>query len=170
MNPSLNSVGNKVRSLHQQSEMGKSLREGQLSISELAATKISFPFSNLSSISMIEVYHSRLDYPFSLLGFSRRDKTRPIAPPFLTHFSPFSNHLFPLIYSSSGSGSTYIYGYCDATWKEGMTKEQTLEFVKNALSLAMRRDGSSGGTIRMANIDESGVERHFVPGVSISLL
>lgn len=82
------------------------------------------------------------------------------------------NIFLPISVSSSsflGSGSTYIYGYCDSTWKPGMSREETLEFVKNALSLAMRRDGSSGGTIRMACIDESGVERHFVPGVSIKI-
>lgn len=28
----------------------------------------------------------------------------------------------------------------------------------------MSRDGSSGGTIRMAVIEESGVTRHFIPG------
>lgn len=28
----------------------------------------------------------------------------------------------------------------------------------------MRRDGSSGGTIRLVDITEDGVERHFVPG------
>lgn len=33
-----------------------------------------------------------------------------------------------------------------------------------ALALAMSRDGSSGGTIRMAVIQESGVERIFIPG------
>ena len=33
-----------------------------------------------------------------------------------------------------------------------------------ALSLAMARDGSSGGVIRMCVITESGVERLFVPG------
>lgn len=33
-----------------------------------------------------------------------------------------------------------------------------------ALSLAMSRDGSSGGTIRMAVITKEGVERVFVPG------
>jgi hypothetical protein len=32
----------------------------------------------------------------------------------------------------------------------------------------MSRDGSSGGTIRMADISEKGVERYFIPGVSIS--
>jgi 20S proteasome subunit beta 1 len=33
-----------------------------------------------------------------------------------------------------------------------------------ALALAMSRDGSSGGVIRMAVITEAGVERLFVPG------
>jgi 20S proteasome subunit beta 1 len=33
-----------------------------------------------------------------------------------------------------------------------------------ALALAMSRDGSSGGVIRMAVIQDSGVERLFVPG------
>ena len=33
-----------------------------------------------------------------------------------------------------------------------------------ALSLAMSRDGSSGGVIRMCVITEDGVERKFVPG------
>lgn len=33
-----------------------------------------------------------------------------------------------------------------------------------ALALAMARDGSSGGVIRMCVITEEGVERLFVPG------
>ncbi|CAD6908258.1 unnamed protein product [Tilletia controversa] len=46
----------------------------------------------------------------------------------------------------------------------GWNRQQTVEFVTNALALAMRRDGSSGGTIRLADISEHGVERHFIPG------
>lgn len=34
----------------------------------------------------------------------------------------------------------------------------------------MRRDGSSGGTIRLAVITEKGVERHFVPGDKLPVL
>ena len=34
-------------------------------------------------------------------------------------------------FSIGGSGSTYLYGYCDANFKEGMSKEQCQEFVKN---------------------------------------
>ena len=71
-----------------------------------------------------------------------------------------------------------MYGYCDATYKEGWNEEQTIDFVRNsefsrsgmlkadwvALALAMSRDGSSGGTIRMCVITKEKVERHFVPG------
>lgn len=67
-----------------------------------------------------------------------------------------------------------MYGYCDATYQEGWNEAQTIEFVKNsgwirdtltlALALAMSRDGSSGGCIRMAVITENKVERHFIPG------
>ncbi|KAH6582943.1 hypothetical protein BASA60_001692 [Batrachochytrium salamandrivorans] len=58
----------------------------------------------------------------------------------------------------------YIYGYCDANYKDNMTREEAVQFTKNAVSLAMSRDGSSGGTIRLAIITKDAVERIFVPG------
>ena len=67
-------------------------------------------------------------------------------------------------FSIGGSGSTYIYGHCDAEYKPGMTKEECLDFVKTALSLAMGRDGSSGGVIRTVCIDKDGVTRSFLGG------
>jgi 20S proteasome alpha/beta subunit len=67
-------------------------------------------------------------------------------------------------YSIGGSGSTYIYGFCDAKFKKGMTKKECEEFVTQALSLAMARDGSSGGVVRLAIIDKNGVERKMVSG------
>ncbi|KAJ6509959.1 nucleophile aminohydrolase [Mycena vitilis] len=77
---------------------------------------------------------------------------------------PVGGGLFRQPWAIGGSGSTYVYGYCDATYKEGWGRDQTVEFVKNTLSLAMSRDGSSGGVIRMCVITEEGVERLFVPG------
>ncbi|TFY82601.1 hypothetical protein EWM64_g1415 [Hericium alpestre] len=77
---------------------------------------------------------------------------------------PLGGGLFRQPWAIGGSGSTYVYGYCDATYKEGWGRDQTIEFVKNTLALAMSRDGSSGGVIRMAVIAEDGVERLFVPG------
>ncbi|KDO24380.1 hypothetical protein SPRG_10458 [Saprolegnia parasitica CBS 223.65] len=63
-----------------------------------------------------------------------------------------------------GSGSTYIYGFVDAHWRSGMTKEECVAFVQKALSHAMARDGSSGGVIRTVTIDANGCERGFVAG------
>ncbi|KAM4036568.1 proteasome subunit beta type-6 [Anomaloglossus baeobatrachus] len=67
-------------------------------------------------------------------------------------------------FSIGGSGSSYIYGFVDSTYKTGMTKEECLKFTANALALAMERDGSSGGVIRLAAITEAGVERQVILG------
>jgi len=77
---------------------------------------------------------------------------------------PVGGGMFRQPWAIGGSGSTYVYGYCDATYQDGWNRDQTLNFVKNTLSLAMSRDGSSGGVIRMCVITEEGVERLFVPG------
>ncbi|XP_077510420.1 proteasome subunit beta type-6-like [Amblyomma americanum] len=66
-----------------------------------------------------------------------------------------------------GSGSTYLYGYVDANYKSGMTKEECLKFVTDAISLAIVRDGSSGGVIRLGVITKDGVERKVLTGDEI---
>jgi len=120
-------------------------------------------------------------------------------------------------FSIGGSGSTYVYGLVDKTFKEGMTKAECMEFTKNseflsspllsltasplsqhaphpirerpdlpnqrpdiygffcrsfcfnrlALALAMARDGSSGGVIRLACIDKDGIDRQTFKGAEI---
>ena len=60
-----------------------------------------------------------------------------------------------------GSGSGFIYGYADANYKKGMSFEEAKKFCLNAVSLAMKRDGSSGGIIRLANITEKGIEKEY---------
>ncbi|KAJ3326286.1 Proteasome subunit beta type-1 [Boothiomyces sp. JEL0866] len=77
---------------------------------------------------------------------------------------PLGGSLHKRPFAIGGSGSTFIYGYCDAHYRENMTREEAIQFVKNSISLAMSRDGSSGGTIRLAIITEDNVERIFVPG------
>jgi len=77
---------------------------------------------------------------------------------------PVGGALLERPYTIGGSGSTYIYGFCDAYYKPGMTREQCEEFTAKALSHAMARDGSSGGVIRMVIIDANGTERKFIPG------
>uniref|UniRef100_A0A224YG33 Proteasome subunit beta n=1 Tax=Rhipicephalus zambeziensis TaxID=60191 RepID=A0A224YG33_9ACAR len=66
-----------------------------------------------------------------------------------------------------GSGSTYLYGYMDANYKPGMSKEECLNFVKNAIALAIARDGSSGGVVRLGVITKDGVERSVLTGDEI---
>ena len=63
----------------------------------------------------------------------------------------------------SGSGSTYVYGYIDANYKPNMTKQEAKEFLKKAVTLAMYRDNSSGGTIRMLDITKDGYTREYIP-------
>jgi len=76
---------------------------------------------------------------------------------------PIGGTLLKLPFTLGGSGSTYIYGYCDSAWKDNMTREEAEAFVLNACSLAMARDASSGGLVRMVVINEKGVERKYFP-------
>jgi len=68
---------------------------------------------------------------------------------------------------ASGSGSTYIYGYLDENYRQGMNRQECEEFIKTAIALAISRDGSSGGAIRLATITEKGVERKVFTGEQI---
>lgn len=74
---------------------------------------------------------------------------------------PLGGSLHKQAYSIAGSGSTYIYGFCDANWKEQMTEQEGVSFVKSALSEAIKWDGSSGGVIRMVVLTNRGHERHL---------
>eukprot|EP00128_Syssomonas_multiformis_P011064 Colp12_sorted_trinity150504_noHs@17573 len=67
-------------------------------------------------------------------------------------------------FAIGGSGSTYIYGHCDAQFKENMTQAECEKFVSDALALAMSRDGSSGGIIRLGIITKDGVTRKTILG------
>lgn len=69
--------------------------------------------------------------------------------------------------SIGGSGSSYVYGFVDANFKEGMKQEECVEFVKRTLALAMSRDGSSGGVVRIGIITKDGIERRVVSGTDL---
>lgn len=77
---------------------------------------------------------------------------------------PLGGVLMEQDFALGGSGSTYIYGLVDSTFKKGMTKDECIEFVRNAIAHAMARDGSSGGVIRMTRIDKDGVTRECIMG------
>lgn len=68
-----------------------------------------------------------------------------------------------------GSGSTYIWGYLDATWKPSMTRDEATALCVEALALAMARDGSSGGVIRLVSIDKKGAQESYVRGDEVPL-
>ena len=62
----------------------------------------------------------------------------------------------------SGSGSAFIYGYCDTNFKLGMSRQDAKQFLKNAITLAMYRDNSSGGIIRTLDITKEGYTRDYI--------
>ena len=63
----------------------------------------------------------------------------------------------------SGSGSTFIWGYVDANYRENMSREEAKEFMKSCIALACYRDSSSGGCIRLLDITEQKVDREYIP-------
>ena len=66
--------------------------------------------------------------------------------------------------SLGGSGSTYIWGYLDNNFRPNMTRQECYDFVLKGVTLAITRDGSSGGCARLAIVDKNGVERIDVLG------
>lgn len=74
---------------------------------------------------------------------------------------PLGGSLHKQAYAIGGSGSTYIYGFCDAHWREGMEEAEAVDFVKRALQEAIKWDGSSGGVIRMVVLTAQGADRHL---------
>ncbi|KAM9918507.1 hypothetical protein OXX59_008607, partial [Metschnikowia pulcherrima] len=72
---------------------------------------------------------------------------------------PIGGSIHEQEYAIAGSGSTFIYGWCDENFKPGMKKDECVQFIKAALSEAIKWDGSSGGVIRMVVLTEAGVER-----------
>ncbi|KAG5264909.1 hypothetical protein AALO_G00259350 [Alosa alosa] len=67
-------------------------------------------------------------------------------------------------FAVGGSGSSYIYGFVDAEFRKSMSRRESQEFVVNALTLAMSRDGSSGGVAYLVTIDETGTEEKCILG------
>mmetsp|Transcript_8092 Transcript_8092/g.16134 ORF Transcript_8092/g.16134 Transcript_8092/m.16134 type:complete len:219 (+) Transcript_8092:355-1011(+) len=69
----------------------------------------------------------------------------------------------------SGSGSLFINAFCDANFREKMKRKECKNFLGRAISLAILRDGSTGGVVRLCNISNSGIERSiFFPDSKIN--
>jgi len=77
---------------------------------------------------------------------------------------PLGGTLIQVPFTVGGSGSSYVLGFCDKAWKPNMTREECEAFVRKTVSLAISRDGSSGGMIRTLTIDKTGAHRHLTMG------
>ncbi|CAH2354736.1 proteasome subunit beta type-1 [[Candida] railenensis] len=72
---------------------------------------------------------------------------------------PIGGSIHQQEYAIAGSGSTFVYGWCNENFKPEMEREECVDFIKTALAEAIKWDGSSGGVIRMVVLTEAGVER-----------
>eukprot|EP00754_Rhynchopus_humris_P041901 Rhum_TRINITY_DN25435_c0_g1::Rhum_TRINITY_DN25435_c0_g1_i1::g.182039::m.182039/K02738/PSMB6; 20S proteasome subunit beta 1 len=66
-------------------------------------------------------------------------------------------------YALGGSGSLYIYGWADSTFKTGMTELETKAWLKQAVAHAKARDGGSGYNTRTTTITKDGAVEEFFP-------
>lgn len=80
---------------------------------------------------------------------------------------PLGGTIVQTPFATGGSGSAYIYGFCDKYFKPDMSEEEAKKFVVRALSFAMARDASSGGCIRTVTIDANGPRRDFLQGSKV---
>lgn len=65
-------------------------------------------------------------------------------------------------WTTDGSGSTFLWGYLESEYKDDMTQQEAEDLVSSALALAMSRDGSSGGVIRLVTVNKDGAERKII--------
>ncbi|KAG8373920.1 hypothetical protein BUALT_Bualt11G0075400 [Buddleja alternifolia] len=82
---------------------------------------------------------------------------------------PLGGTILELPFTIGGSGSSYLYGFFDQVWKEGMTQDEAEQLVVKAVSLAIARDGASGGVVRTVTINKDGATRKFYPGDALPL-
>ncbi|KAF3640938.1 Proteasome subunit beta type-6 [Capsicum annuum] len=113
---------------------------------------------------------------------------------------PLGGTLLEQPFAIGGSGSSYLYGFFDQAWREGMSQEEAeiaaedhdlylsclsaleifpmiqvsflillQKLVVTAVSLAIARDGASGGVVRTVTINKDGVNRKFYPGDTLPL-
>eukprot|EP00249_Psilotum_nudum_P005230 c18683_g1_i1 orf=277-978(+) len=74
---------------------------------------------------------------------------------------PLGGTILQLPFAIGGSGSTYVYGFLDQAWRDGMNKEEAEDLAVKAVSLAMARDCASGGVVRTVIVNAEGVTRNF---------
>jgi 20S proteasome subunit beta 1 len=66
------------------------------------------------------------------------------------------------VYAVAGSGSPFIMGYLDTHANEFMSEADAIKLCKHAVQLAISRDASSGGLIRLFICNGAGIRQHTV--------
>ncbi|CAB1097210.1 unnamed protein product [Ectocarpus sp. CCAP 1310/34] len=80
---------------------------------------------------------------------------------------PQGGSLLEQPFAVSGSGAVYALGYCDDNLRPSLGRDECISHVRTALEMAVRRDGASGGVIRLCVVSANGVERWtVVPGTT----
>ncbi|MCK5636877.1 MAG: archaeal proteasome endopeptidase complex subunit beta [Thermoplasmatales archaeon] len=59
-------------------------------------------------------------------------------------------------YTAGGSGSPYVFGVLEDTYKEGMSTDEGIDIAVRAITAAKSRDAASGGNINVAVITKDG--------------
>ncbi|QFZ29441.1 putative proteasome subunit beta type-1 [Clavispora lusitaniae] len=75
---------------------------------------------------------------------------------------PIGGSIHKQEYAIAGSGSTFIYGWCDKNFRPQMEKDECVSFIRSALAEAIKWDRSSGGVVRMVILTKDGVERRIL--------
>lgn len=122
---------------------------------ELYAMQYGEPTTNVAASLFGTICYENKDFLTAgiiVAGFDDKNKGE-------VYSIPLGGSIHKQSYAIAGSGSAYIYGYCDKNYKENMTKHETIDFMKHSLSQAIKWDGSSGGVIRMVVLTKEGAER-----------
>ena len=59
-------------------------------------------------------------------------------------------------YTAGGSGSPYVFGVLEDSYKDGMSTDEGIDIAVRAISAAKSRDAASGGNINVAVITKDG--------------
>ncbi|KYK23703.1 proteasome subunit beta [Thermoplasmatales archaeon SG8-52-2] len=59
-------------------------------------------------------------------------------------------------YTAGGSGSPYVFGVLEDTYKEGLSTDEGVDIAVRAITAAKNRDSASGGMINVAVITKDG--------------
>ncbi|ORD95114.1 Proteasome subunit beta type [Enterospora canceri] len=62
----------------------------------------------------------------------------------------------------AGSGSAFIYGMMDSQYRPNMPFKEAIEFATTLVRLAINRDCSSGGVVRVATIEKDKTTRRYL--------